>query len=33
VVAILASDRSGDAVLHRPPWDPETVEFVRLPEY
>ena len=32
-VAILASDRSGEAVLHRPPWEPETVEFVRLPEY
>jgi NAD(P)-dependent dehydrogenase (short-subunit alcohol dehydrogenase family) len=33
VVEILASDRSGDAVLHRPPWAPETVEFARLPEH
>jgi NAD(P)-dependent dehydrogenase (short-subunit alcohol dehydrogenase family) len=33
VVELLGSDRSGDAVLHRPPWDPETVEFVRLPEH
>jgi NAD(P)-dependent dehydrogenase (short-subunit alcohol dehydrogenase family) len=32
VVDILASDRSGDAVLHRPPWPPETFEFARLPE-
>jgi NAD(P)-dependent dehydrogenase (short-subunit alcohol dehydrogenase family) len=33
VVDLLASDRSGDAVLHRPPWAPETVEFVRLPDH
>jgi NAD(P)-dependent dehydrogenase (short-subunit alcohol dehydrogenase family) len=31
-VEILASDRSGDAVLHRPPHPPETFEFARLPE-
>lgn len=33
VVEILASSRSGDAVLHRPPWPPETFEFARLPEH
>jgi NAD(P)-dependent dehydrogenase (short-subunit alcohol dehydrogenase family) len=32
VVDIFASDRSGDAVLHRPPGDPEIFEFARLPE-
>jgi NAD(P)-dependent dehydrogenase (short-subunit alcohol dehydrogenase family) len=32
VVDLLASDRSGDAVLHRPPGDPEIFEFARLPE-
>jgi NAD(P)-dependent dehydrogenase (short-subunit alcohol dehydrogenase family) len=32
VVQILDSDRSGDVVLHRPPWEPEIVEFPRLPE-
>jgi NAD(P)-dependent dehydrogenase (short-subunit alcohol dehydrogenase family) len=33
VVDLLASDRSGEAVLHRPPWEPETVEFPRLPAH
>jgi NAD(P)-dependent dehydrogenase (short-subunit alcohol dehydrogenase family) len=33
VVALLASDRSGEAVLHRPPYEPETFEFARLPGY
>jgi NAD(P)-dependent dehydrogenase (short-subunit alcohol dehydrogenase family) len=32
VVDIFASDRSGDAVLHRPPGEPELFEFARLPE-
>ena len=32
VVDIFASDRSGDAVLHRPPGEPEIFEFARLPE-
>ncbi len=32
VVEIFASERSGDAVLHRPPGDPEIFEFARLPE-
>jgi NAD(P)-dependent dehydrogenase (short-subunit alcohol dehydrogenase family) len=33
VIDMLASDRSGQAVLHRPPWAPETFEFARLPEH
>ena len=33
VVELLASERSGEAVLHRPPWAPETFEFARLPEH
>jgi NAD(P)-dependent dehydrogenase (short-subunit alcohol dehydrogenase family) len=33
VVDLLASDRSGEAVLHRPPWPPEAFEFARLPEH
>jgi NAD(P)-dependent dehydrogenase (short-subunit alcohol dehydrogenase family) len=33
VVDIMASDRSGEAVLHRPPWPPEAFEFARLPEH
>jgi NAD(P)-dependent dehydrogenase (short-subunit alcohol dehydrogenase family) len=33
VVDIMASDRSGEAVLHRPPWPPEVFEFARLPEH
>jgi NAD(P)-dependent dehydrogenase (short-subunit alcohol dehydrogenase family) len=33
VVELLGSDRSGEAVLHRPPWPPETFEFSRLPEH
>lgn len=32
VVDLLASDRSGQAVLHRPPGEPEVFEFARLPE-
>jgi NAD(P)-dependent dehydrogenase (short-subunit alcohol dehydrogenase family) len=32
VVELLASDRSGQAVLHRPPGEPEVFEFARLPE-
>jgi NAD(P)-dependent dehydrogenase (short-subunit alcohol dehydrogenase family) len=32
VVEMLASDRSGHAILHRPPGDPEVFEFARLPE-
>ena len=32
-VDIMASDRSGEAVLHRPPWPAETFEFARLPEH
>jgi NAD(P)-dependent dehydrogenase (short-subunit alcohol dehydrogenase family) len=32
VVEMLASDRSGQAILHRPPGDPEVFEFARLPE-
>jgi NAD(P)-dependent dehydrogenase (short-subunit alcohol dehydrogenase family) len=32
VVEMLASDRSGEAILHRPPGDPEVFEFARLPE-
>ena len=30
---LLASDRSGEAVLHRPPWPPEVFEFARLPAH
>ncbi len=33
VVEMLASDRSGQAILHRPPGDPEVFEFARLPEH
>jgi len=33
VVELLASDRSGDVVLHRPPWPAEPFEFARLPEH
>ena len=33
VVDLLASDRSGEAVLHRPPWPPEAFEFARLPAH
>ena len=33
VVELMASDRSGDVILHRPPWPPEVVEFPRLPEH
>jgi hypothetical protein len=33
VVALMDSDRSGEVVLHRPPWEPESLEFVRLPEH
>jgi NAD(P)-dependent dehydrogenase (short-subunit alcohol dehydrogenase family) len=33
VVDLLASERSGEAVLHRPPWPPEPFEFARLPEH
>jgi NAD(P)-dependent dehydrogenase (short-subunit alcohol dehydrogenase family) len=33
VLELLGSDRSGEAVLHRPPWTPETVDFPRLPEH
>ncbi len=33
VVDLLASDRNGQAVLHRPPWAPEPFEFARLPEH
>jgi NAD(P)-dependent dehydrogenase (short-subunit alcohol dehydrogenase family) len=33
VVDLLASDDSGQAVLHRPPWPPEVFEFARLPEH
>jgi NAD(P)-dependent dehydrogenase (short-subunit alcohol dehydrogenase family) len=32
VVEMLASDHSGEAVLHRPPGDPEVFQFARLPE-
>ena len=32
VVEMLASDRSGQAILHRPPGDPEVFEFARMPE-
>jgi NAD(P)-dependent dehydrogenase (short-subunit alcohol dehydrogenase family) len=32
VVDMLASDRSGQAILHRPPGDPEVFQFARLPE-
>ena len=32
VVEILASDQSGQAILHRPPGEPEVFEFARLPE-
>jgi len=31
VVEMLASDRSGETILHRPPGDPEVFEFARLP--
>jgi len=33
VVDIMASDHSGEAVLHRPPWEPERFQFARLPEH
>lgn len=33
VVDLMASDRSGEVILHRPPWPPEVVEFPRLPEH
>jgi NAD(P)-dependent dehydrogenase (short-subunit alcohol dehydrogenase family) len=33
VVELLASDRSGDAVLHRPPWPPESFVFGQLPQH
>jgi NAD(P)-dependent dehydrogenase (short-subunit alcohol dehydrogenase family) len=33
VVDLLASDRSGEVILHRPPWPPEAVEFPRLPQH
>jgi NAD(P)-dependent dehydrogenase (short-subunit alcohol dehydrogenase family) len=32
VVEMLASDRSGQAILHRPPGDPEVFQFAGLPE-
>jgi NAD(P)-dependent dehydrogenase (short-subunit alcohol dehydrogenase family) len=32
VVDIFGSDRSGDAVLHRPPGEPEIFEFAEMPE-
>ena len=32
VVDLLGSERSGQAVLHRPPGEPEVFEFARLPE-
>jgi NAD(P)-dependent dehydrogenase (short-subunit alcohol dehydrogenase family) len=32
VVEMLSSDRSGQAILHRPPGEPEVFEFARLPE-
>ncbi len=32
VVEMLASERTGQAILHRPPGDPEVFEFARLPE-
>jgi NAD(P)-dependent dehydrogenase (short-subunit alcohol dehydrogenase family) len=32
VVEMLASDTSGQAILHRPPGEPEVFEFARLPE-
>jgi NAD(P)-dependent dehydrogenase (short-subunit alcohol dehydrogenase family) len=31
VLDLLASERSGEAVLHRPPGEPEVFEFARLP--
>ena len=33
VVDIMASDHSGEAVLHRPPWPAEPFQFARLPEH
>jgi NAD(P)-dependent dehydrogenase (short-subunit alcohol dehydrogenase family) len=33
VVALMDSGRSGEVVLHRPPWEPEALEFPRLPEH
>jgi len=33
VVDLLGSERSGQAILHRPPWPPEPFEFARLPEH
>ena len=30
VVGLMDSDRSGEVVLHRPPWDPESLEFLQL---
>jgi hypothetical protein len=33
VVDIMASDHSGEAVLHRPPWEPEPFQFAGLPEH
>jgi NAD(P)-dependent dehydrogenase (short-subunit alcohol dehydrogenase family) len=33
VVDMLAWDSSGEAVLHRPPWDAEVFQFARLPEH
>jgi len=33
VVELLASNRSGEVVLHRPPWPPEPFVFGQLPEH
>jgi NAD(P)-dependent dehydrogenase (short-subunit alcohol dehydrogenase family) len=33
VVDMLASEHSGEAVLHRPPWEPEVFQFARLPQH
>jgi NAD(P)-dependent dehydrogenase (short-subunit alcohol dehydrogenase family) len=33
VVELMDSARSGEVVLHRPPWEPESLEFLRLPEH
>jgi NAD(P)-dependent dehydrogenase (short-subunit alcohol dehydrogenase family) len=33
VVSLMDSDRSGEVVLHRPPWEPESLEFLSLPEH
>ena len=30
VVALMDSDRSGEVVLHRPPWDPRSLEFAEV---